>query len=135
MKQSRYIFRGLTPQGKWVYGDLIKNPTINDAKIGSWDDTTVGSAYRHYEVLPETVGQWTGLHDAEGKKIWEGDVVEFVIETFGDPREIPEQQIGAVIFEDAGFWARGNRGKFQLSLGTISLKVIGNIHQPVIEAS
>jgi hypothetical protein len=61
-------FRGLRTDGKgWAYGDLLQPHQGNP-------DTFIAVDNGHIQpVNPSTVGQFTGLYDRNGVKIFEGD--------------------------------------------------------------
>ena len=112
------LFRGKDKfDGEWYVGSLS-----HDTKYGNcFIEVSVHQGIAE-EVIPETVGQYTGLKDKTGKKIFEGDIIWDI--TF-DP-EMKENHI--VMFDEGGFCTEEMFLQSYLCFDEMEVEVIGNIH-------
>ncbi len=80
-----------------------------------------------YVVIPETVGQFTGLFDKNGKEIYEGDILHTV--TFGFE---PEEYTAIILYDNCRFQLSNGRNLFYFGQSDLTKMddtiVIGNIY-------
>lgn len=100
------LFRGKSiGTGEWLYGYLFNYgltapsnvPCISVCVPKSWKE-----AYNLYAVSPDTIGQYTGLKDKNGRQIFEGDIVHLKGDGF-DGKEVGIDYHRVVTFHDGTF--------------------------------
>lgn len=120
------LFRGKTKNGEWVYGSFI-NSVVKGSSFGYIAGNNV---VEPVQVMRETVGQYTGLTDKNGEKIFEGDIVYI---KFHEPtsKVTGKKPIYTIVFEKGCFslFRKTNRIiVFDLRVWYKECEVIGNIH-------
>jgi uncharacterized phage protein (TIGR01671 family) len=114
------LFRGLRVDGGgWAYGDYLSTSEIRE-----YHDPKDESQFSDWLVHPHTVGQFTGLLDKNGVKVFEGDKIH---SKYWNP------SVYKVIFEDGEFCFVSLDGIEEPYTNSISyvfdFEIIGNIHE------
>ncbi len=131
--------------GEWIYGyPLIDTADCSlkaegkcvcphdgsYAKIFYWSDNF--HEYEDEEIIPETRGEYTGLTDKNGVKIFEGDILRFINTDTGG------EWLCTVEFHEGAFIGRNTKDKscychFDFwNTSIVQWEVIGNIHDNLV---
>ena len=124
-------FRVKSLDGIWKYGDLLQwnnGYTFIGTHSEDWIDDCANSCdYTTIEkVDPNTVGQFTGLYDKNGKEIYEGDFVRYHMHERGIHES--EYQTGLVEFGGGRFYADLDCSTLYFCGDSEDYEVIGNIY-------
>ena len=119
------LFRGKQiKDGKWIEGYYCPKPYSHfPCEPTIFPFETINKDWHGERVDPETVGEYTGCHDKNGRKIFEGDIVRY-----GDTihKVVFEQRNGTayfgIVISDIETWLFGNECPASL------VDIVGNIY-------
>ena len=125
------LFRGKSAKdGEWFTGQLLrfKSP-VSEKELNiivegcEWEDSDEWfNIFKMAKVVPETVGQFTGFTDKNGKRIFEGDIIRKT-----NKGRYPEI-FTANIHTDFRANEKVHYGPFEYCIESCEYEIIGNIH-------
>ena len=123
------LFRGKrVDNGEWIQGDIVQFPVHGVVRIVEQEPS-----YKDAEVDSDTVGQFTGLTDKNGRKIFEGDIIHLEYSQVFFGGMYFGEYTAEVSYKEGCFITDGmnNGDEIETPLSGFDndeLEIIGNIH-------
>lgn len=113
MREILFRAKSMFNDKVWVYGNFVKT------NYDGLQDVIYDEDGWAYEIISETIGQYTGLTDKNGTKIFEGDIV----------RDAETSDVGKIFFDTyTAMFVIGFETTIADFNASYSLEVIGNIY-------
>lgn len=117
------LFKGKRKDnGEWVEGDLYHCPNAS-VNINTHKQ---GQPWLGYSVIPETVGEYSGMPDKFGNRIFEGDIIKITLPLSGYKPIIEKSEV----YFDRGCFCvnwHGTRTRMDAFASHVTFEIIGNV--------
>ena len=117
-------FRGKRlDNGEWIIGYYLEMELCDGCGRCSY---IKADGYEPIKVNPNTIGQYTGLKDKNGEKVFEGDIIRYFY-----PENLFIDYTGVIKYQNGSFNFCHTDGDGMLRMrdfGKLATEVLGNIH-------